>query len=144
MGSLDEDCISPTDAGQWIYDRARGQSSLEQFMSKNANIQEEMEEEEEDPAFNSKERRDSENFKMPDLSDLDKSRLLSCMEEIRNIIGEIHSDQKLTEVIIANNFDFSKALDTLLKGESQQPQHSKQTDTVEKGKLIIHCDASIY
>lgn len=45
VGSLDEECISPTDAGQWIYDRARGQSSLEQFMSKNADIQEELEEE---------------------------------------------------------------------------------------------------
>lgn len=135
VGSLDEEtCISPTDASQWIYDRARGQSSLEQFMSKNENIQEEMEDD--DPAFNSKERRNSENFKMPELSDLDKSRLLSCMEEIRNIIGEIHSDQKLTEVIIANNFDFNKALDTLLKGESQPPpHHAKQPETVEKGKL---------
>lgn len=134
VGSLDEDgCISPTDASQWIYDRARGQSSLEQFMSKNADIQEEMEEDVEDPAMNLKERRDSENFKIPDLNDFDKSRLLSCMEEIRNIIGEVHSDKKLSEVIIANNYDFNKALDTLLKGESQAPQHSRQADTVEKG-----------
>jgi elongation factor 1 alpha-like protein len=99
-------------------------------MSKNADIEEEMEEEE-DPAFNSKKRRDSENFKMPDLSDLDKSRLLSCIEEIRNIIGEVHSDQKLTEVIIANNYDFNKALDTLLKSSDSQP--FKQ-ETVEKGR----------
>lgn len=138
VGSLDDrECISPTDAGQWMYDRARGQSSLDQFMATNPNIQEATEEEEEDPAYSSKGRRDSENFQMPDLNDLDKSKLLSCMEEIRNIIGEIHSDRRLTEVILACNFDFQIALDTLLKGEPQpQPHSSKQTDTIEKGNSI--------
>lgn len=138
VGSLDEgECISPTDAHQWIYDRARGQASLDNFFAKNDDIQEELEEDEEDPA-KERDRRDSENFQMSDLNDLEKSKLLSCMDEIRNIIGETYSDRKLTEVIIANDYDFNKALDTLLKGDSTKktPQHSKTTDTVEKGKKV--------
>lgn len=79
------------------------------------------------------EQEESENFQKTELNDIDKSKLLSCIEEIRNIIGEIHSDRKLTEVIIANNFDFNKALDSLLLKAEPQPQNSKQMDTVEKG-----------
>lgn len=144
VGSLDEgECISPTDAHQWIYDRARGQASLDNFFAKNDDIQEE---DEEDPAKD-RDRRDSENFQMPDLNDLEKSKLLSCIDEIRNIIGETYSDRKLTEVIIANNYDFNKALDTLLKGDSSREkplpaQHSKITDTVEKGNTKIYFSSS--
>lgn len=140
MGSLDDEgCISPTDAHQWIYDRARGQASLEEFIAKNDDIQEE----EEDPVYNSKDRRDSENFQIPtNLSDMEKSKLLSCIDEIRNIVGETYSDAKLTDVIIANNYDFNKALDKLLKGEPSpkssfqkfKPPPPPVADTVEKGK----------
>lgn len=34
----DEHCISPTDAQQWLYDRARGQQSISAFISKNKDI----------------------------------------------------------------------------------------------------------
>lgn len=39
---MDEDsCISPTDASQWMYDRARGQHSMSSFIANNSDIEEE-------------------------------------------------------------------------------------------------------
>ena len=141
MGSVNDEpeCISPTDAQQWIFDRARGQSSLESFLSNNEDIQEEKEDEDDDDFESpSKERRDSEHFEFPELNDLDKSRLLSCMDEIRSIIGETYSDRRLVAAIMSNDFDFNKALDTLLNGETKPQIHHprpKIPDVVEKGNF---------
>lgn len=138
VGSVTDEpeCISPTDARQWIFDRARGQSSLEQFLSNNEDIQEEDDEEHE--ARGSKERRDSEHYQLPNLNVMDKSKLLSCMDEIRSIIGETYSDKRLVEAIMSNDFDFNKALDTLLNGETKPPKivpKPKIADAVEKGNF---------
>ncbi|KAL7035479.1 hypothetical protein ACKWTF_008399 [Chironomus riparius] len=137
VGSVNDEpeCISPTDAQQWIFDRARGQSSLDSFLSNNEDIQEEDDDEDENESP-SKERRDSEHFEFPELNELDKSRLLSCMDEIRNIIGETYSDRRLVAAIMSNDYDFNKALDTLLNGESKPQVHhhprAKIPDVVEK------------
>ncbi|XP_055708456.1 protein HBS1 isoform X2 [Phlebotomus papatasi] len=64
----DEGCISPTDAQQWIYDRARGQQSIATFMASNRDIQEE-DEGREDDEEHEKERRDSESYQLPELPD---------------------------------------------------------------------------
>lgn len=137
VGSLDEqECISPTDANQYLFDRARGQSSLNTFLENNDDIPEDDEEEEH---FNIKNRRDSENYQLPELNDIEKAKLMSCMEEIRNIIGDSSSDKRLVDAIMINNYDFSKALDMLLNSEvntSVPVQFSKKpkVNEVEKGK----------
>lgn len=134
VGSLDEqECISPTDANQWIFDRNRGQASLDTFLAENENIQEQ---DEEEPEFDGKARRDSENFQLPELNDIDKAKLLSCMEEIRNIVGESISDKRITEAIMANDYDFTKALDMLLTVGSTQPSKKPKITEVEKGNEI--------
>lgn len=134
VGSLDEqECISPTDANQWIYDRARGQSSLDRYLSTNEDIQEQDEDEHE---FDGKARRDSESYQLPELSDIDKAKLLSCMEEIRNIIGDSSSDKRLVEAIMQNDFDYTKALDMILTSDNtttSQPTKKPKTSGVEKG-----------
>lgn len=48
-------CISPTDAQQWIYDRARGQQCMSEYIAKHQDIEEEDEEQ-----LEGKHRRDSE------------------------------------------------------------------------------------
>lgn len=50
----DSECISPTDANQWIYDRTRGRQSMSEFLANNDDIEEEDEQEQ------AKERHDSE------------------------------------------------------------------------------------
>lgn len=54
----DDSCISPTDANQWIYDRARGQQSVSSFIATHRDIEEEDEEAEDQ--MHVKLRRDSE------------------------------------------------------------------------------------
>lgn len=130
---MDEpECISPTDSNQWIFDRACGQSSLDNFLSTNEDIQEE-----EETEFDGRDRRDSEGYQLPELNDLNKAKLLSCMEEIRNIIGESpsYSDKRIVEAIMLNQYDFSKALDMLLSNDSTSTQQSKRpkVNEVEKG-----------
>lgn len=61
--SVDDDsCISPTDAQQWLYDRARGQQSISSFIATHRDINEEEEDEDEEVAAqqHAKLRRDSE------------------------------------------------------------------------------------
>lgn len=64
------------------------------------------------------------------------------MDEIRNIIGETYSDRRLVAAIMSNDYDFNKALDTLLNGETKpHPVHHhprpKIPDVVEKGNFTI-------
>lgn len=89
--------------------------------------------------FEGKGRRDSENYQLPELNDFDKARLLSCMEEIRNISGDSYSDKRLVEAIMANDFDYTKALDMLLTSTTQPSKKPKVTE-VEKGMLnkVLH------
>lgn len=125
--SFDEnECISPTDSRQWIYDRNRTrQASLHM---------EEIDEDDEEPV--GKDRRDSDNFQLPELDDMNKARLLSCMDEIRSVSGESYSDKRLVEVIIDNDYDFTKSLDMLLNSPTSIPAKRPKVTEVEKGILF--------
>lgn len=51
---------------------------------------------------------------MPKLNDNDQARLLSCMEEIRNVVGEAVSDKYMVKIVLKHEFDLSKSLDEIL------------------------------
>ncbi|XP_055375116.1 protein HBS1 [Condylostylus longicornis] len=121
----DETGISPTDASQWIYDRARGQQSISEFIKTNRNIKEEDEEDDAERCntHNEKKRRDSENFQMPVLDDLEKIKLTSCIDEIRNVVGDTFSDKKIVDAVMQHNFDYNTALDSLLNDNSKEKQN---------------------
>ena len=128
----EQECISPTDANHWIFDRNRGQASLDTFIANNEDIQEQ---DEDEPEFDGKERRDSENFQMPELNELEKVKLASCIEEIRSIVGDSISDRRITDAVMINNYDFPKALDMLLNSATAvQPSKKMKVAEVEKGK----------
>ncbi|XP_053657789.1 protein HBS1 [Anopheles marshallii] len=140
--SVEDECISPTDAQQWIYDRAKGQQSMSEFLANNRDIEEE--DDDELAAENVREgtahkRRDSECFQMPDLNDDDRARLLSCMDEIRDIVGETCSDRQMVEAIMKHDYDCSKALDEILNSNKTPPALVAKSgsklaaDTMEKG-----------
>ncbi|XP_059621376.1 protein HBS1 [Phlebotomus argentipes] len=113
----DEGCISPTDAQQWIYDRARGQQSIVNFMASNRDIQEE--DEGRDDEEHEKERRDSESYQLPELPEEELARLLSCMDEIRSIVGDSVSEKRLVETIMHFQYDMTRALDSILNPAPQ-------------------------
>uniref|UniRef100_A0A182QBA3 Tr-type G domain-containing protein n=1 Tax=Anopheles farauti TaxID=69004 RepID=A0A182QBA3_9DIPT len=136
--SVEDECISPTDAQQWIYDRAKSQQSMSEFRANNRDIEEEDDDElaaENDGATHK--RRDSECFEMPDLNDDDRARLLSCMDEIRDIVGETYSDRQMVQAIMKHGFECSKALDEILNSNKTppiaKPGSKLMSDTVQKG-----------
>uniref|UniRef100_A0A182THC7 Tr-type G domain-containing protein n=1 Tax=Anopheles melas TaxID=34690 RepID=A0A182THC7_9DIPT len=142
--SVEDDCISPTDASQWIYDRAKGQQSMSEFLANNRDIEEEDDDElaaETGREGTAHKRRDSECFQMPELNDEDRARLMSCMDEIRDIVGETCSDRQMVEAIMKHDYECSKALDEILNSNKTPPAAlgakpgSKLTagDAMEKG-----------
>uniref|UniRef100_A0A182JYR2 Tr-type G domain-containing protein n=1 Tax=Anopheles christyi TaxID=43041 RepID=A0A182JYR2_9DIPT len=145
--SVEDDCISPTDAQQWIYDRAKGQQSMSEFRANNRDIEEE--DDDDLAAENARvgtihKRRVSECFQMPDLNDDDRARLLSCMDEIRDIVGETCSDRQMVEAIMKHDYECSKALDEILNSSKTPPaigakSGSKLTagDTMEKARFAL-------
>lgn len=139
------------DASQWIYDRVCGQSSMTEFLANHTDIQEEDENMIEGDDEPRQERRDSENFQLPDLDDETKAKLLSCMDEIRGVIGDASvTDKYLVETIIKFEYDCAKALDFLLNNPvsaspattslaSSTKQDEPDDAPVEKGKTKCFC-----
>lgn len=56
--------------------------------------------------------------------------MMSCMDEIRNIVGESLSDRQLVEAIMKHSYDFDAALDELLN--SNKGGTPQQAEVVEK------------
>lgn len=80
---------------------------------------------------------------MPPLSHDDRAKLQSCIEEIRNVIGDAPvSERQLVETVLKHNFDFVKSLDSVLNdmSQKQEPQVKKneKKESIEKGEYF-HC-----
>lgn len=123
--SVEEDsCMSPSDASQWIYDRNRSQQ-VDLLQSHN-DIQEEPEEDSiADASQPGHERRESMDFRRLNLDEEDEAKLMSCLDELRNVIGDTVSDNILIQTVIKHNFDFSKSLDDILNRKSRVPEIPK-------------------
>ncbi|KAH8379223.1 hypothetical protein KR009_003736 [Drosophila setifemur] len=122
----DEHCISPTDAQQWLYDRARGQQSISAFISKNKDIQEEEAEDEDEDAAFEKARRDSESFQRPQLDEIEQAKLSSCVDEVRSVVGDAVSERRIVETSMKFDYDMAKILDEILNEETQKKPPSKR------------------
>lgn len=103
------------------------------FLAHHRNIEEEDEDITEE---HQKQRRDSENFQRPVLNDVDTARLLSCIDEIRNVVGESVSEKQLVETILKNDFDVTKSLDAVLNATTatDKAKDVSTSSAVEKGE----------
>lgn len=70
---------------------------------------------------------------MPVLNDEDQARLLSCMEEIRGVVGESVTEKQMVETILRLNYDCAKALDEILNDATTKPPKQTATEPIEKG-----------
>ncbi|KAH8408084.1 hypothetical protein KR222_003048 [Zaprionus bogoriensis] len=147
--SVDDDCVSPTDQ-QWLYDRARGQQSMSAFISKNKDIQEEAEEGDnngdddddgEDEAYR-KARRDSENFQMPELDELEQAQLSSCVDEVRSVVGDAVSERRIVETSMRFGYDIQKILDEILNEETNKKQQQPKDKEKRSQKLKLSAAAA--
>lgn len=118
--SVDDDsCISPTDAQQWLFDRARGQQSMSAFMRENKEIAEEEEGTQDADNSFGKDRRDSDNFQMPVLNEIEQAKLTSCIDEVRSVVGDAVSEKRVVETAIKFGYDINKILDEILNDECE-------------------------
>ncbi|XP_015127168.1 HBS1-like protein [Diachasma alloeum] len=103
----DDYCVSPS-AEQFMFDRNK-QQNIAAFFTE-PDIKEDNEEDEEACGIPKK----------PELSEIDTAKLVSCIEVIRNVIGDSISDADLTEKIIKADFNAEVALDEILKATPQK------------------------
>lgn len=95
------------------------------FIKNNRDIEEE-EETLEDSISYEKDRRDSDNFQMPILNDVDKAKLTSCIDEVRNVVGDQISERRIVETSISFGYDITKILDDILNNEcDSKPKRHK-------------------
>eukprot|EP00062_Callorhinchus_milii_P008527 gi/632951301/ref/XP_007891213.1/ PREDICTED: HBS1-like protein isoform X2 [Callorhinchus milii] len=111
--SVDDDyCISPATAAQFIY--KRDDYNVRAF------IEEPLEEgeEEEEPSHNNH----------PTLPGVDQARLHSCLDRMREVLGESVSEQVMVDAVLSSQFDTQQALDLLLSQEGKQTSKIKNKD----------------
>lgn len=95
-------------AAQFMFDRTR-QPQMSAFFNEENDIAEEDESNIEICKQNH-----SGKYQRPDLSKVDEVRLHSCLEEIRNVIGDSIPEHVLINTVLKNEFNFNKALDAVL------------------------------
>lgn len=98
----------------FMYDRNSRQTQISAFLTDEDDIAEE------DEGAEHEERRDSDSFKFPQLSDVDEARLRSCLDEIHSVIGDSIPEKILVETVLEKNFDFAIALDSLLTSSKKK------------------------
>ncbi|XP_073431952.1 HBS1-like protein isoform X1 [Dendrobates tinctorius] len=99
----DDYCISPATAAQFIYSKRDRHSSFT----------EPLEEEEEDQYEDDKSKPSCST-----LSPLDQARLYSCLDQMREVLGESVSEQMMTDAVLQCGFDVAKSLDFVFKQDS--------------------------
>lgn len=73
---------------------------------------------------------------MPTLNEGDQVLLESCMDEIRNVVGDSVSERQMVETIMKHKFDCAKALDAVLNSTTSDTPAttSSKVVPVETGK----------
>ncbi|KAG9493473.1 HBS1-like protein isoform X1 [Eleutherodactylus coqui] len=109
----DDYCISPATAAQFIYSKRDRHSSFTEPL--------EEEEDEGDDDVKSK-------ASSTTLSALDQARLYSCLDQMREVLGESVSEQIMIDAVLQCGFDVAKALDRVFKQDSDSSKKSVTQD----------------
>ncbi|XP_039594981.1 HBS1-like protein isoform X2 [Polypterus senegalus] len=116
----DDYCISPATAAEFIYSRRDKPSSFTEPLE-----EEEFEEEESSLEFVSQHQ--------DKLSGFDQARLYSCLDNMREVLGDSIPDPILVNAALQSNFDPQKALDAVLT-EGGQKSSARNQDSASAEK----------
>lgn len=140
--SVEEDnCLSPSDTAQWMFDRSRNQHAISNFMEQHSNIEEEGEDIGSDSEHRVLDRRESIDLRSLNLDEENEAKLMSCLDELRNILGDTLSDSILIQSVITNSFNFQAALDELLSNKIKKSE--KPVVHIEPVKTIPLIDSEV-
>ncbi|KAL5015705.1 hypothetical protein ScPMuIL_005294 [Solemya velum] len=121
----DNYCISPGTVSQFTFNRD-AQHDLTHYMGE-SRIPEEDNEDDSDEDVEPL--NDSSGCGRPKLNAVDDAKLNTCLEGMRNILGETFPEHVMVETAVKNNFDLSSSLNQLL---SQQDAPKPQRQPREK------------
>ncbi|XP_070556539.1 uncharacterized protein [Ptychodera flava] len=126
--SVEDDsyCVSPATAEQFLFQRSHHEHNLSSFMREES-INEEEEESDDETPLN-----DSRNYQRPILNPIDEAKLQSCLEEIRNIVGETVPEHIIIDSVLHFNFNYERALDAILNQNEPPRKSSKNASKSEK------------
>lgn len=111
--SLEEEgCLSPGESAQWMYDRAK--PSLASFY-----------EEPEDEADAPEAGPGAVDVARLSLDDMQQAKLMSCLDEIRDVLGDSVPEEIVVKTVLAHDFNAQTALDELLNSSNDKPTSSK-------------------
>uniref|UniRef100_A0A8D9AR17 HBS1-like protein n=1 Tax=Cacopsylla melanoneura TaxID=428564 RepID=A0A8D9AR17_9HEMI len=131
----DDHSISPTDES-FLFDRSKT-TQIASFLG--TSVEEEPEEEEEQSIAT------VEPPTRPTLSDLEEAQLLSCLDKIRDIVGDSIPDTVVVDTVIRNQFDVDRSIDQILNSESSgsipvdapKPQRVRKRQTANTDFLYL-------
>ncbi|XP_057610583.1 HBS1-like protein isoform X2 [Chionomys nivalis] len=109
----DDYCISPSTAAQFIY--SRRDNPVEEYGYEDL-------------------KESSNSLLNHQLSELDQARLYSCLDHMREVLGDAVPDDILIEAILKNKFDVQKALSVVLERDNVQNMKEKSERAVSAGK----------
>uniref|UniRef100_A0A452VJF1 HBS1-like protein n=1 Tax=Ursus maritimus TaxID=29073 RepID=A0A452VJF1_URSMA len=115
----DDYCISPSTAAQFIYSRRDKPSLVEPV--------------EEYDYEDLKE--SSSSLLNHQLSGIDQARLYSCLDHMREVLGDAVPDDTLIEAVLKNKFDVQKALAVVLEQDKMQNWKVKSEGAISTGKI---------
>nr|XP_045380378.1 HBS1-like protein isoform X3 [Camelus bactrianus] len=127
----DDYCISPSTAAQFIYSRRDKPSAIEPL--------EEYDYEDLKTSSNS--------LLNHQLSEIDEARLYSCLDHMREVLGDAVPDDTLIEAVLRNKFDVQKALSVVLEQDKMQnlkvrSEEAVSTRKIAKGVLLSSSEVS--
>ncbi|XP_075718621.1 HBS1-like protein isoform X2 [Rhinoderma darwinii] len=117
----DDYCISPATAAQFIYSKRDRHSSFT----------EPLEEEEEGATEDD----DKSKASCTALSSVDQARLYSCLDQMREVLGESVPEQIMIDAVLQCGFDVAKALDLVFKQDSDTSRKPVTQDASSAARL---------
>ncbi|XP_025975546.1 HBS1-like protein isoform X3 [Dromaius novaehollandiae] len=117
----DDYCISPSTAAQFIYSRRDKPAAFAEPL-------------EEEYGYEGAEDTAGCFTTNHQLSGVDTARLNSCLDQMREVLGESVPEQTMVQALLDSKFDVQKALDLVLSQDSKQNTKTKNEDAVIIGK----------
>ncbi|XP_077632270.1 HBS1-like protein isoform X2 [Crocuta crocuta] len=114
----DDYCISPSTAAQFIYSRRDTPSLVEPVEE-----------------YDYEDHKESSNSVLNhQLCGIDQARLYSCLDHMREVLGDAVPDDTLVEAVLKNKFDVQKALSAVLEQDKMQNLKVKSEGAASTGK----------
>ncbi|XP_008112746.2 HBS1-like protein isoform X1 [Anolis carolinensis] len=115
----DDYCISPSTAAQFIYSRRDNKAGCPEPL------------EEEEYGYEDTEHS---NCISQQLTEIQKAQLESCLDHMREVLGESVPEKVMVEAVLHSKFDVQQALDSVLSQDNKPNLKTKNEDTVLTGK----------